>query len=44
VDFLNLGFGDVRTGVFNVADIAILVGAIMLLMVGFNGKPKLAKN
>ncbi len=44
VDFLNLGFGDVRTGVFNVADIAILGGAIMLLMVGFNGKPKLAKN
>ena len=31
VDFLNVGLGGVRTGVFNVADIAITVGAVLLL-------------
>jgi len=33
-DFLNLGIGPVRTGVFNVADIAIMLGAGMLLVRG----------
>ena len=28
VDFLNVGAGPVRTGVFNVADLAIMVGAV----------------
>jgi signal peptidase II len=31
VDFLNLGIGALRTGVFNVADIAITLGALLLL-------------
>ena len=31
VDFLNLGLGPVRTGIFNVADMAITAGAILLL-------------
>jgi signal peptidase II len=31
VDFLNLGVGPLRTGVFNVADIAILTGLVLLL-------------
>ncbi|MBT4866081.1 MAG: signal peptidase II [Planctomycetaceae bacterium] len=30
IDFLNLGIGPVRTGIFNVADVAITVGAIAL--------------
>ena len=30
VDFLNVGVGPVRTGVFNVADLAITVGAIAI--------------
>ncbi|MES2951041.1 MAG: signal peptidase II [Pseudomonadota bacterium] len=30
VDFLNLGIGSLRTGIFNVADIAITVGALLL--------------
>jgi len=30
VDFLNLGIGTMRTGIFNVADIAIMAGAAML--------------
>ena len=30
VDFLNLGVGGLRTGVFNVADVAITAGALLL--------------
>ncbi len=32
VDFLNVGIGQVRTGIFNVADIAIMAGAAALLL------------
>lgn len=32
VDFMNMGIGGLRTGVFNVADIAILVGIGMLFL------------
>jgi len=32
VDFLNVGVGSLRTGVFNVADMAIMSGAVMLLL------------
>ena len=31
VDFLNLGIGPVRTGIFNIADVAIMVGAGLVL-------------
>jgi signal peptidase II len=31
LDFLNIGVGDLRTGVFNVADVAILAGALVFL-------------
>ncbi|WP_220753068.1 signal peptidase II [Shewanella sp. KT0246] len=31
IDFLNLGLGSFRTGIFNIADMAILLGAIMLV-------------
>ena len=31
VDFINLGVGDVRTGIFNVADMAVLLGALLLV-------------
>ena len=30
VDFLNLGIGPLRTGIFNVADIAIVAGGVLL--------------
>ena len=30
IDFLNIGVGSMRTGVFNVADIAIMIGVILL--------------
>jgi signal peptidase II len=31
VDFLNVGLGPIRTGIFNVADVAITAGAVLLL-------------
>lgn len=35
VDFLNVGVGPVRTGVFNVADTAITLGAAVFVLVEF---------
>jgi signal peptidase II len=32
VDFLNVGIGSLRTGIFNVADMAIMLGAALLLI------------
>ena len=31
-DFLNLGIGSLRTGIFNVADATLMLGAILLLL------------
>jgi signal peptidase II len=31
VDFLNVGFGSLRTGIFNVADVALMVGGVILV-------------
>jgi signal peptidase II len=31
IDFLNIGIGPVRTGVFNIADVAIMLGFAMLV-------------
>jgi len=35
VDFMNVGVGSLRTGIFNVADVAIMVGLAVLLLDGF---------
>ena len=32
VDFLNVGIGPIRTGVFNVADVAIMTGAALVVL------------
>jgi signal peptidase II len=40
-DFLNMGIGHLRTGVFNVADIGIMVGVALLLFAGVKAKPTL---
>jgi signal peptidase II len=32
VDFMNLGLGPVRTGIFNVADLAIVAGVVALVL------------
>jgi signal peptidase II len=34
-DFMNVGFGSLRTGIFNVADMAITFGGIALLLLPF---------
>ncbi|MBD9356198.1 signal peptidase II [Methylomonas albis] len=39
VDFINIGIGPIRTGVFNVADVVVVVGALML----FTGIPRANK-
>jgi signal peptidase II len=39
IDFLNIGIGPLRTGIFNVADMAITSGAILLLVDSFRKKP-----
>ena len=36
VDFLNVGVGPVRTGVFNVADVAIMLGASVVVLATFS--------
>ena len=33
VDFLNVGIGPLRTGIFNVADVGVMLGAFLLLLV-----------
>ena len=35
VDFMNVGVGPIRTGIFNVADVAIMVGVAVLVLAGF---------
>jgi signal peptidase II len=35
VDFLNCGMGRLRTGIFNVADFAITLGVVMLVIASF---------
>lgn len=40
IDFLNLGIGPLRTGIFNVADMAITAGFVMLLPQIFRGEAK----
>jgi len=39
VDFINIGIGPIRTGVFNAADVVVVVGALMLL----TGRPRANK-
>jgi signal peptidase II len=43
-DFLNVGISALRTGIFNVADFALLVGVALLVLSGPNGsRPALPK-
>ena len=37
-DFLNVGIGSLRTGIFNLADFFVLVGAILLIFASFTGR------
>lgn len=40
IDFLNLGIGNIRTGIFNVADVLIILGLAALLPVKFKSDKK----
>jgi len=40
VDFMNMGIGSLRTGIFNVADMAIMAGVILLLIYSYKGDIK----
>ena len=42
VDFLNLGVGPIRTGVFNVADVAIVAGAGLVALAALRRGPLIA--
>lgn len=39
VDFMNVGIGPLRTGIFNVADVAIMVGAGIMLLPRATSRP-----
>jgi signal peptidase II len=40
VDFLNVGIGSLRTGIFNIADVAIMVGAFLLFFTTYSEQRK----
>jgi signal peptidase II len=35
IDFMNVGLGPLRTGIFNVADMAIMLGAAIVVVAGY---------
>jgi signal peptidase II len=39
VDFMNMGIGNLRTGIFNVADVAIMTGLVMMVATIFSKPP-----
>jgi signal peptidase II len=39
-DFMNVGIGSLRTGIFNVADMCVTAGVIVLLFAYWDRKPK----
>lgn len=39
IDFMNVGIGPLRTGIFNVADVCITVGVLMLIVQSVHGRP-----
>jgi signal peptidase II len=39
IDFMTVGVGSLRTGIFNVADVAIMLGAGLLMFEGYRTSP-----
>ena len=37
IDFMNVGVGPLRTGIFNVADVAIMMGVVLLVLTRSRG-------
>jgi signal peptidase II len=44
IDFMNIGIGPIRTGIFNFADLYITTGFVILLITGFMSKNKRSSN
>ncbi len=45
IDFMNMGIGELRTGIFNIADVSIMGGLILVLIAHFQTMgPKAKKN
>ncbi len=44
VDFMSLGVGGLRTGIFNVADLAIVAGFCILLFAVYRERPRLSES
>jgi len=45
VDFLNIGIGELRSGIFNIADMAIMAGLFLILPMAFKSSaPKKEEN
>jgi signal peptidase II len=42
IDFMNVGFGPVRTGIFNVADVAVMLGVGIIVLAEFRVRGKVA--
>jgi signal peptidase II len=40
VDFMNIGIGDIRSGVFNFADLSIMLGSFLVLLLTFTRSRK----
>jgi signal peptidase II len=43
IDFMNVGIGPLRTGIFNVADMAVLLGATIVLWTSYRFDPPLGE-
>ncbi len=43
-DFLNVGIGPLRTGIFNIADFVLLVGAGIIVLFGASGARTAARD
>jgi signal peptidase II len=39
IDFMNIGIGPIRTGIFNVADVAIVAGVVLLVADRYRARP-----
>jgi signal peptidase II len=39
VDFMNIGVGSLRTGIFNVADVAVLIGLLIIATAQYRSTP-----
>lgn len=40
IDFMNVGIGPLRTGIFNVADIAITIGVVWIIVISIKDKKR----